>query len=284
MITAKTVIGVPVYNEIDYLKQTLDCLSNVPEQKDIVFFLTDNMSDDGSYELVQQYAQNDKRFVVHQHDTNIGAYKNFVYVFEKSQSDYFMWLGAHDLIDPHYFGQAAKVFEKDKEKKLAYVAPLPYGILNGQKTPGEVKNARYNFHENPTARYLQSVASLANCTLVYSLFRREYLEDIKFSNVISGDHIVISHLLWYGNVRYLNSAKIYRRYFKERDETTDERLTGEKGSILDRRDFINEYAKDFLKLYNDDGPLQDYLCNKMLSLLEQRFGLQNFNPVLKQTG
>ena len=142
MVSAKTVIGIPVYNEIDYLDETLAALSKVPEQKDILFFISDNGSDDGSYELAEKYATDDNRMHVRQQKTNIGAFANFRYVWEESESDYFMWMGAHDVIDPSYFGQAVKIFDKDKNKELAYVAPLPYAISNGQKLPGEVEKAR----------------------------------------------------------------------------------------------------------------------------------------------
>lgn len=277
MVSAKTVIGIPVYNEIDYLDETLAALSKVPEQKDILFFISDNGSDDGSYELAEKYAADDNRMHVQRQKDNIGAFANFRYVWEESESDYFMWMGAHDVIDPSYFGQAVKIFDKDKNKELAYVAPLPYAISNGQKLPGEVEKARYSFEDARLTRYLQSVAALANCTLFYSMFRRNYLADSAIQNVISNDHIIISHILWHGQIRYLNAAKYYRRYFKTRRETSDERLTGKKDHILQRRDFIAAYVNDFKSLYKDPGPMQDYLCHKMLHLLEQRYGLKSFD-------
>jgi glycosyltransferase involved in cell wall biosynthesis len=53
-------VGMPVYNERKYITETLDSLlSQTYENFEIV--ISDNNSQDGTYEILQQYATKDKR-------------------------------------------------------------------------------------------------------------------------------------------------------------------------------------------------------------------------------
>lgn len=277
MISAKAVIGVPLYNEAKYIASTLECLALVPEAVDVKFFVSDNQSTDGSFDIVREWAEKDKRFHIHQHKTNIGAADNFNYVFNKSRSPYFMWLGAHDQIDPGYVAAAIEIL--DSHDDAAYAAGEPYAFIDdpAPQTSKPLEDARYEFHDSRIVRYLQSVAKLSNCTIVNSMFRRSFTDDFEFRTTISNDHVLISHLLWHGKIYYTEGQKYYRRFFREDRGSRDERVTGAKTVKLDRLPFYEYYVDDFIRLYNRSGPLQDYLCNKILAILEQRFSLLGFD-------
>jgi len=274
-VTATAVVCVPVYNEERYIEDTLRSLHQVPDEVDVKFFIADNKSTDRSFEIIKNFAARDNRFIIHQHDKNLGASENFNYVYNNSDSPYVMWLGGHDLIDPGYIQKAINIFEKHED--AAYVVAEPNGFFDEIENSVLMEDAKYDFSDNRLTRYLQSVASLANCTIVNSLFRRKFLDTLEFRTTIGNDHVLISHLLWHGKIYYADNEKYYRRFFKEERISQEERMTGDKTSTLDYYSLIQYYIDDFKKLYNQQNEIQDFLCHKILEILEKRFGLDSFD-------
>jgi glycosyltransferase involved in cell wall biosynthesis len=65
-------VGMPVYNERKYITETLDSLlSQTYENFEVV--ISDNNSQDGTYEILQQYAKKDKRIKLFRQPKNIGV-------------------------------------------------------------------------------------------------------------------------------------------------------------------------------------------------------------------
>ena len=273
-VIAKVIISVPLYNEEKYIESTLDSLHRTPENLDVKFLIVDNKSTDGSFEIVKRFAKIDDRFIIHQHEKNLGAAENFKYVYDNSDSPYFMWLGAHDQIGSNYVQKAINIFEKHEDASFA--AAEPYAFYDDIESAVFLEEAKYNFVKQPLTRYMQSVAALDNCTIINSMFRRKFLNDVEFRTTRGNDHVWISHLLWYGNIYYIENEKYYRRYFKEERESVEERVLGSKVEKLSVLTLIQYYVDDFKALYNQPGEVQDYLCQKLLLILENKFGLDEF--------
>lgn len=281
MIKAKAVISVPFYNEIRFLEETLECLKAVPADVPVRFFLCDNQSTDGSTDIAAKFARSDNRFVHHIQKENLGATGNFKFAFENSQSDYFMWLGAHDTIDPSYPAAAIKAFENHPQ--ASYAAAEPYGFKDTPAQSALMTEGKYTgFHGDNLTRYLQSVAMLSNCTIVNSMFRRSCVKNYSWRHTISWDHVFISHLLYSGPVHYTAGHKYYRRFFDDHAQSREEKLAGadEKKKALPRWDFLDFYVEDFRGLYDGPPNLEDYVCKKILEILEKRFTFQAFSTAV----
>ncbi|NYT61907.1 glycosyltransferase [Alcaligenaceae bacterium] len=260
-------VGVPIYNEEKYIAQTLDSLK-AQNVDNVHFLVTDNSSTDRTLELCQEIIGSDERFTIVQQPKNLGALENFQYAFDASQSKFFMWLSGHDFVSEYYLETAAKKLEKTPS--LSMICGQPYAVLN-DKLVGLVKDAVYDFtHENPLIRYLQSVAQVANCTILQSLFRRKDLKRYVFKKTISFDHVLISHLLWHGKLSYMETEKYYRRYFEQRTSTQPERITGDKRP-LSRDEFYSYYLDDFSRVYQGKQGEKNQLKGKILEMLKQRF-------------
>ncbi|GAA3715372.1 hypothetical protein GCM10022421_23670 [Oceanisphaera sediminis] len=265
---SRVCVGVPIYNEADYLGETLTSLKR-QTLNDLHFLIIDNASTDQSVELCLDIIGNDERFTLLQQHENRGAMPNFQAAFALSQSEYFMWLGGHDYLSDDYLVYAAA--ELDRSPQTAMVLGQPHAVFNGQRH-GLVKEALYDFSsDNRLERYLASIAGLGNCTIFHSLFRRQALQRHVLRKTISADHVTISHLLWHGKLHFLEEACYYRRYFEQRSSTQSERISGNK-DYLSRHDFYCFYLDDFSELYCGDSRIKHYLEHKILSLLEQRFG------------
>jgi len=80
----------------------------------------DNNSDDGTEELMQEFARQDKRVKYHRHPTNIGMMANYEYAFANIKTPYFSMLSDDDYLMPCFFETAIKSFEE--YPKAAFVA------------------------------------------------------------------------------------------------------------------------------------------------------------------
>jgi hypothetical protein len=189
-----------------------------------------------------------------------------------------MWLGGHDVIDRGYPAAAIKAL--DEQLDIAYAAAVPLAFKNDIHSAAPMKNSQYrDFASNRLTRYLQSVSALANCTIVNSMFRREYLKSYSFRRTISMDHVLISHLLWHGPIQYVDGHHYYRRFFDQQAEAREEKLLGKHKveKSLPAYDFVNFYIDDFRALYRGSEPMSRYLEQKIMSLLEQRWGTRAFD-------
>ena len=68
------VIGIPVFNEQNYIAQTISSLRN-QSLRDFAVLIVDNASTDDSWDIIQASIARDTRFTAHRHDENIGALK-----------------------------------------------------------------------------------------------------------------------------------------------------------------------------------------------------------------
>ena len=87
----------PVYNVKEYLGEALDSLLN-QSLKDIEIICIDDESNDGSYELLKEYAKKDRRVKVYkQKHSNAGNARNIG--IKKSRGKYLLFLDSDDFFD-----------------------------------------------------------------------------------------------------------------------------------------------------------------------------------------
>lgn len=90
-------IIIPVYNCEDYLRECLDSLKK-QTLKDIEIICIDDESTDSSYEILQEYAKEDKRFrVFQQKHSNAGNARNLG--ISKARGVYLLFLDSDDFFD-----------------------------------------------------------------------------------------------------------------------------------------------------------------------------------------
>ncbi len=270
MATPKAFVGVPVYDEEQHIEEAIRSLAK-QEMDGVSYLISDNCSTDRTIEIIRDTVGSDKRFKIIQQETNLGSFENFKFVFEQTDSEYFLWLGAHDYLSDEYLKETSRILDENPSVSMA--CGLPYAVLNAE-VDGPTETAMYSFNEaSPTERYINSAAKLANCTVFHSLFRRSNLKGFDFRKVISCDHVIISHLLWHGELKYARNSRYYRRYFEQRQENYQERFTGRKQE-LSRSDFYELYLDDFKSLAQKsiaEGELERH-AETLKRILKSRFG------------
>ena len=74
-------IGLPVCNGENYLKQALDSIM-AQTYTDFELIISDNASTDRTAQICKEYANRDPRIRYYRNEKNLGAARNFNYVFE----------------------------------------------------------------------------------------------------------------------------------------------------------------------------------------------------------
>ena len=115
----KVSLGIPLYNESEFLEETIISLLN-QTYKDIEIIAIDNNSSDGSFKILETYSEKDKRLRIYKNKYNIGQSANFNLVFEKSKGEYFSWIGAHDKYEKNYVKKLLNKFDKNQNISVVF--------------------------------------------------------------------------------------------------------------------------------------------------------------------
>lgn len=273
---SRVAIGIPVFNEEKYIAKTvLSVLSQFEDSPDLEIFISDNGSSDNSVREIEGVLDTFPRLSsavrVSKHATNLGAHFNFWNVYDNTDSDYFLWVGAHDQISKGYVSLGSKYLSESPD----------IGMFCGKhqaiNTDGQVMEQAidYDFsQENPAERYLRSIASLGNCYIFHSIFRRSSLNGFdREKKAPSGDHVLISRWLWSGRLFQSKKCSYLRRYFpsENRGKKT------QAGSYVHGRNnvqFFDSYLSDLEELASGlPSHVRQALIQQASALLIKRFGI-----------
>ncbi|MDA9206393.1 glycosyltransferase [Planktomarina temperata] len=275
----KLVIGVPCYNERPYIRDCLRSLTN-NDLTDVQIVVSDNGSTDGCLDEINETLTelpNEKNACVELQTRNetVSAAENFASVFDQTDSEYFLWVGAHDALTTNFLSSC--IAEMDANPQASMVSGKALGT--DTKTTKVVDlNIQYKFDSpDPLIRYLQSVKELSNCTVLHSIIRRSALDGFIFSEKCpSFDHIIISNLLWNGTLVYKEEAGYIRRYF-DNENLQAKSIKGHYVNESNTSVFFNAYIENFERLIDGRYPeaIKGHLKGLLFNTLCQRFGLPN---------
>ena len=110
---ARIAIGIPVYNEERYIADTLtSVIRQLDDYPDIEIVISENGSTDKTLKNIETtLSQNDKHrnsIKLIKQNQNKGAYFNFWNTFDHCDSEFFLWVGAHDIISKRYVLQGVE--------------------------------------------------------------------------------------------------------------------------------------------------------------------------------
>jgi glycosyltransferase involved in cell wall biosynthesis len=217
----KLTLAIPIYNEGAYLRKTIEsCLGQAG-----VIILYDNASTDGSSEICAEFAAAHPGAVLHvRREQNIGAFDNFKAPLTDCKTEYFCWIGGHDLIAPGYTLHLVRRHESDPGIALAA------GTIQHIDEQGAERNkpTRSTFLETgresqPLDRLDALVRHLRDCFIFHGVYRTETLRSAWFDQPCLGfDRILLFRVAALGRLAYVPEAVIYGRDFvKDRDSKKD---------------------------------------------------------------
>lgn len=105
-------IGLPVYNE---KKNIENVLKNIFEQnfKKFILIISDNHSDDGTYEICKKWAKKNKQIKLFRQKKHVIRGINFLSVYKRCKTSYFVWFAADDKRSKNFLSENFKFLEKN---------------------------------------------------------------------------------------------------------------------------------------------------------------------------
>jgi glycosyltransferase involved in cell wall biosynthesis len=118
MSTPRVFIGLPVYNGSRFLTRALDSLC-AQTYRDFTLLIADNASTDDTPRIAKQYCRHDARLRYTRHERNIGAPRNWNFVVERAEGEYFKWATANDECAPEMLERCVAALDADPSAVLS---------------------------------------------------------------------------------------------------------------------------------------------------------------------
>lgn len=202
-------IGVPVFNESNFLEAALDCLVS-QTYLNIEIILSDNCSTDETESIGLRYAEKYNFVRYHRFDENIGASSNFRYVLQEAKGQYFMWASGHDLWAEDYVHRCVSLLETNVDAVLAY------GSVRWIDGEGEYISRGSGGADtrgmDAIARYFTVLWGSMNPVL--GVIRTDRLRECKIEDMVGLDLAILLKLSLQGGFVFLTDASWSRRDFR----------------------------------------------------------------------
>lgn len=259
----KLTIAIPVYNDVKYIGRTIEsCLA---EAGKIVIY--DNASDDGTSEVCTAFAKEHPHVTHLRHKSNVGFYENFRSALFDCETEYFCWLGSHDLLEKNYSLPLLKALEKDAETVLA-VGTIQHINEQGGNLKCITRSHWVNGLKNkpPLARMEAFAKKLRDCFMVYGIFRTKALQGAWQTTPMLGfDRVLLMQAAGAGKIIYVPESVFYARNMAQE----------RKGSEDQERRAANLNAAD-------SGAVERSLMPRNLGMVEAALSLVKNENDLKQ--
>jgi glycosyltransferase involved in cell wall biosynthesis len=172
----KLSIGLAVRNEKDVIERCIDSILS-QDFTDFELVICDNVSDDGTIEILERYARADPRIKLNLNPVNIGSHENMGLVLARSRGEFFRWISADDWLEPRYISTCLRALENHPSAigvTTWFTIHTTDGTTRYEEFRGEFLDS-----EDPVRRFDRMLwffhAGDAKYDPVYGLYRREYL-------------------------------------------------------------------------------------------------------------
>ena len=168
--------GLPVRNGVDVLRRCLESLLS-QDSSDLEVVISDNASDDGTQDLLEEYARADSRVRVGVNAVNIGLHENVNRVLELSRGTLFRWVSADDWLEPEYLSTCQRALAEQTQAigvTTQFTIHTPDGAGRYEQYQGEFPSS-----PDPARRFERMLwffhAGDGKYDPIYGLYRRQAL-------------------------------------------------------------------------------------------------------------
>ena len=205
--TSPTVsIGMPVYNGEKFIEEALDSLL-IQTFTDFELIISDNASTDATESICCNYAKRDSRIRYIRQTENLGALRNFQFVLNQANGDYFMWAACDDKWSSAWMASLYQQLKQTENSaifgKLIQIDEFSVPIVHPAS-----KNS-FNFSGGNLKRkvtFFLEFEGLGKANLFYSLFRRE---DLKGINLLKYEQDYYALFDWLNNIQFLSINEVF---------------------------------------------------------------------------
>ena len=137
-------ICLPTCNNSKYIQETLDSLAN-QSYKNIELIVSNNVKDDETCLLVNNYKLKNNRVIYSQNDKNLGYVKNVNKAVEQTRSDYIAIYHTDDVYDKTIIEKEVNALENNKDIDAVFTLSRIFYTDTGKKVDSWVSNV---FHHS----------------------------------------------------------------------------------------------------------------------------------------
>ncbi len=275
-------IAIPMYNEEKYISSTIESAIN-QSYKNIKIIISDNCSTDKSFDIASDYADKYKNIELVRQKQTIGIIENFKYPLSITNSKYFMWLGAHDIISKGYIEDAVNVLESTQTNVLVY----PGGVTIDEN--GNLLNEIIDDYDttglNLEQRLLRIAKNFNNGYVIHGVLKTEVVKKIPFENVFGTDFLAVLLIAALGNIKRMPAIGFQRRLI--RSETQFEQRERHANAGMLKKTQINPFSllaanlfKHIIKIKEISITDRFFLIFKLKQILKSRFDV-TWKDILK---
>lgn len=167
-------IGLPVYNDVDFIEESLISILNqtISEFKLII---SDDGSTDGSEAICLKYAEKDNRIKYIRQPKNIGISKNMEFLLKQATTKYFMWAGDDDLLHPQFIEKLIQAHQNNNI--VSAFGTCAFIDENGCKIGN---NIDFNYSNPNQNKRLKFFIKHASDYFGYGIFITEEIRNVEF--------------------------------------------------------------------------------------------------------
>jgi glycosyltransferase involved in cell wall biosynthesis len=208
-VAPRVTIGVTTYNVERYLATSLDSLL-AQDFTDFEVVACDNLSTDGTWDILRRYADKDERFKIYRNAQNLGEAGNFRRVVSLARGEYFRIAAHDDVAAPGLLSACVAALDTNPNAVLAFPSTILIDSSGNEIGPWE---DNLDLRQDSAARRVAQYAKHWNiCNEVFGLVRTEVLRQTRlFGPFLSSDVRMLHELALRGEFIQLPQRLFYRR-------------------------------------------------------------------------
>lgn len=208
-------IGLAVRNRKDVIGR---CIESVLSQDftDLELVIRDNVSDDGTTAVLEDYARSDQRITLSVNEANVGSHDNMRLVLDDSRGKFFRWISDDDWLEPGCLSTCVRTLESRPDAigvTTWFTLHTPDGSARYEEYRGEFPTS-----PDPAQRFERMLwffhAGDATYDPLYGMYRRERLTSAPLRHSERNDWLLSAELALMGPIvnvdkRLANRTKDY---------------------------------------------------------------------------
>ncbi|MGH6899187.1 MAG: glycosyltransferase family 2 protein [Geminicoccaceae bacterium] len=175
-------IGLPVRNGAQHVADAIESIL-AQTVTDLELIISDNASTDATPSICAGYAARDPRVRYHRHERDLGASRNFNFVFHQAVGQYFKWAAHDDIVLPTFLERCHAALEAAPD---AVLCQSLVRIVDERNAGGEVYDHTAFGTEAPRqSDRLAARLRARRCMDIFGLIRKDALR----GTALIADHV-----------------------------------------------------------------------------------------------
>ena len=204
-------VNMMVYNSVDTVGATIESVL-AQSWPAVSLTLLDNASDDGTIDVLRDYAARHPTIRVRRNRCNAGPVANIQRAFWFGEADYVMPKTGDDLIAPDYIEKLMDVLLRFPDCAMCHAAGLVFTAANQVIHCYPPDHLLAAIGPDPVARARHVMERYTSAPGFWGVYRRDAVDRLSTIRYRGGfDHAVLAELALYGEIRHVAEPLFWRR-------------------------------------------------------------------------